>query len=105
MAEQRPWPRSGQQVPTQAADGQHPRTGHDEQIRPDQHEARGTHAGHGGHRWMMLACCVPMIAIALVLVVTGVAGAGVIFAAVLCTLMMALMMRGMGDGGHGEDRR
>lgn len=54
----------------------------------------------GGHgRWMMIACCVPMLAIAVVLVATGVAGAGFIFAAVACTAMMAVMMIGMSPGG------
>ena len=60
------------------------------------------HSGHG--HWAMIACCIPMLVIAVVLVATGVAGAGFIFAALLCTLMMALMMLGMsgagGEGGH-----
>jgi len=30
--------------------------------------------GHGGHRWMMIACCIPMLMLAVVLVATGVAG-------------------------------
>ena len=34
--------------------------------------------GGGGHGWMMVACCIPMIVIAVVLVATGVAGAGFI---------------------------
>jgi len=57
---------------------------------------------HGGHSWMMIACCVPMLVIAVALVATGVAGVGFIFAAVMCTLMMALMMRGMHGGGEGK---
>lgn len=56
-------------------------------------------AGHGGHSWMMIACCIPMIVIAIALVATGVASAGFLFAAAACTAMMALMMRGMGHGG------
>lgn len=72
------------------------------------------HAGHettahqgrlatGGHRhgWMMVACCVPMIAIAIALVATGVAGAGFILVALACTAMMATMHLGMGHGGRG----
>ena len=58
-------------------------------------------SGHG--HWAMIACCIPMLVIAVVLVATGVAGVGLIFAAVMCTLMMAMMMRGMsgsGGGGH-----
>ena len=64
---------------------------------PEQHA--GNHRGHG---WMMMICCVPMIAIAILLVTTGVASAGFLFAAVGCTVMMAFMMRGMSHGR--EDR-
>ena len=64
----------------------------------------GGHWGmsHGGHHWMMIACCIPMLAIAIALVATGVVGAGFLVVALACTAMMALMMRGMGhsrDGG------
>lgn len=58
------------------------------------------HEGHGGHRWMMIICCVPMLLIAVVVVVSGVANAGAIVFALVCTAMMAVMMAGMG---HGED--
>ena len=51
---------------------------------------------------MMIACCIPMLVIAIALVATGVAGVGFIFVAVMCTLMMALMMRGMHGGGEGK---
>ena len=54
---------------------------------------------HGGHSWLMIACCIPMLVIAVALVVTGVAPAGLVFAAIACTVMMALMMRGMDHGG------
>jgi hypothetical protein len=64
----------------------------------------GSPAGHGGHGWMMLACCIPMLAIAVILVATGAASPSFLFAAVGCTLMMALMMRGMGHG-DGDGRR
>ena len=57
------------------------------------------HSGHGGHGWMMIACCIPMLIIAVILVATGAASPGFLVAAVGCTLMMALMMRGMGHGG------
>lgn len=58
--------------------------------------------GHGaGHRWMMVLCCIPMIAIAVWLVVAGVAGAGAVLIALVCLGLMALMMVGMGHGsGH-----
>ena len=51
---------------------------------------------------MMIACCIPMIVVVLFLVATGVAGAGAIMFAVICTLMMALMMASMG---HGDDQQ
>ena len=76
----------------------------------DQHQHGGQpastsgHGGHGGHRWMMIACCVPMLAIAVVLVATGAASPAFLFIAVGCTLMMAMMMGGMSHGG-GDDRR
>lgn len=56
--------------------------------------------GHGRHSWMMIACCVPMLVIAIVLVATGVASVGFLIVAVMCTAMMAMMMRGMGHGTH-----
>jgi len=58
--------------------------------------------GHGGHGWMMIACCIPMLAIAGILVATGAASPGFLAIAVGCTLMMALMMRGMTYGGGGS---
>jgi hypothetical protein len=70
--------------------------------------AANGHEGHRGHGWLMIACCIPMLAIAVALVATGVAGAGFLIVAVACTAMMALMMRGMHRGdaahGHGDDR-
>lgn len=60
---------------------------------------------HGGHDLMMIACCIPMLVIAVVLVITGVVNGGFLFLALACTAMMALMMRGMPGGGHGEPAR
>lgn len=54
---------------------------------------------HGGHGWMMIVCCIPMLVIAVALVVTGIASPGLILAAVACTAMMAAMMWGMRGGG------
>ncbi|HJS92628.1 MAG TPA: hypothetical protein VJ741_00090 [Solirubrobacteraceae bacterium] len=70
-------------------------------------QQRSSHAGHnhGGHRWMMIACCIPMIAIAIGLVATGVVGVGFIFIALACTAMMAMMHRGMSHGDAGKDER
>lgn len=47
------------------------------------------------HGWLMIACCIPMIAIAIALVVTGVVSPGFLLIALICVAMMALMMRGM----------
>ncbi|MHB1849076.1 MAG: hypothetical protein ACYCVO_08710 [Acidimicrobiales bacterium] len=58
--------------------------------------------GHGGHGWMMVACCIPMLAVAIGLVAAGVVSAGFLLVALGCTAMMALMMRGMDHGGHGS---
>lgn len=57
------------------------------------------HGQPGGHGWMMLICCIPMIVIAVLLFLTGVAGSGALLGALLCTAMMALMMVSM-SGGH-----
>ena len=46
----------------------------------------------GHHGWLMIACCIPMLVIAVALVVTGVASLGLLLAAVLCTTLMAVMM-------------
>lgn len=67
-------------------------------LHPESHEPQKK----GGHaHWMMIACCIPMLAIAIILVATGVAGAGFIFVALMCTAMMAMMMMGMRGGGQG----
>ena len=73
------------------------------------HEEHASHGGpsgmdHGGHHWMMIACCIPMIIIAVTLVATGVVGAGFIFVALACTAMMWMMMRAMGGMDHGSGR-
>jgi hypothetical protein len=68
-----------------------------ETKRSDQHGANGGHSGHG---WMMMACCIPLLVIAIALVATGVVGSGLIFAAIMCTAMMAMMMRMMSGGGE-----
>jgi hypothetical protein len=62
------------------------------------------HGAHG-HGWMMIVCCIPMLAIAIAFVAAGVASVGLLFAAVMCTAMMAMMMRAMSGGGNngGDD--
>ena len=71
---------------------------------PGSQPKEGGHRGHG--RWMMVACCVPMLLIATIAVAAG-AGVGFLVIAVMCTLMMAAMMGGMSHGGGDEkgDRR
>jgi Flp pilus assembly protein TadB len=70
------------------------------QATPEQQD--GSH--RSGHGWMMIACCIPMLVIAGILVATGAASPAFLVVAVGCTLMMALMMRGMGHGGGAGSR-
>jgi hypothetical protein len=75
------------------------------EAQPEQEPGGGAHGAHGGHGLMMIICCIPMLAIAGLLVLTGVAGSGIIVTALLCTAMMAAMMfamPGSGHGGHGH---
>lgn len=51
--------------------------------------------GHGGHGWLMIACCIPMLVIAVALVATGTVKPGFLIFALLCTAMMAMMMWAM----------
>ena len=74
----------------------------DRKTPPSPSEEHVDHSGGRGHSWMMIACCIPMLVIALVLVATGVVGVGFLLIAVACTVMMALMMGGTGHRGHGE---
>ena len=70
-----------------------------------QHQRHETHPDHAGNRkrgWMMIVCCIPMLAIAGILVATGVLSAGFLLLAAACTAMMALMMGGMAHG-RGDD--
>lgn len=72
-------------------------------VKKDQAPAQKLPEKRGHGHLMMIACCVPMLVIAIVLVATGVAGAGFIVAAVMCTAMMALMMGAMNRGGPTGD--
>jgi|GEM_PF-2104804 hypothetical protein len=49
--------------------------------------------GHGGHGWMMIACCIPMLLIACALVLAGVVSAGFLVVAAACTEMVAVTAR------------
>lgn len=61
--------------------------------------ANGDHgssnSGHKAHRMLMLFCCIPMLLIAVVLVISGVVSAGFLITAGACTAMMFVMMRMM----------
>ena len=91
--------RDSQQLPYQPESSTPTETHHAGQE-PD----GGAHGAHGGHGLMMIVCCIPMLAIAGLLFLTGVAGSGIIVTALLCTAMMAAMMFAMpgGHGGHGH---
>ena len=58
--------------------------------------------GAGGHSWMMIACCIPMLVIAIALVASGAASPGFLIAALVCTAAMAFMMRGMGHDNNNQ---
>ena len=75
----------------------------------EQHDATsGTadHEHHGGARrtnhMTLIACCIPVLPIAAVLVATHVVSASALVVAVGCVVMMTFMMRGMNHdhGGH-----
>jgi hypothetical protein len=66
---------------------------------------QGGDRGHGGHGWMMIVCCIPMIVIAVALVATGAASPGFLLVAITCVAMMALMMGGMGHGDGPDENR
>ena len=55
---------------------------------------------HGGHGWMMMICCVPMVAIAIALVAAGVASPSFLLAAGACA-----RDDGLDDARHGSRRR
>ena len=61
----------------------------------DQPSADGSHRRH---RWMMLACCVPMLGIVAVLLATGKAGGGAVIFALACVGIMTVMMLAMPRG-------
>ena len=62
---------------------------------PEQHTDQHDEEPSGGHsHWAMIACCIPMLAIAVLIALSG-AGLGFLLVAVMCTAMMAMMMRGM----------
>ena len=66
---------------------------------PHRHPDEERHSHHG---WLMIACCIPMLAIAVAIAASG-AGFGFLFFAIMCTVMMAAMMGGMSGGGDADD--
>jgi hypothetical protein len=57
-----------------------------------------------GHGVLMIACCIPMLVVAVVLVAAGIVRPAFLVTAIACTAMMALMMRLMpGHDGTGSD--
>lgn len=81
-----------------------PRPGSAEPWPAQDHQAAGP-AGHRGHGWLMIACCIPMLVIVGILIATGVVGVGFAFLALACTALMAFMMRGMHTTGQDADDR
>ena len=71
---------------------------HHERHTDEHHADRHQTGAHRSHNWMMIACCIPMLVIALALVATGVLSGGFLLFVVACTAMMFLMMRGMSHG-------
>lgn len=70
---------------------------HDSHDSASHDEAPSARRGHG---WMMLVCCIPVVAIAVALAIVGVLSVGFLVFAIACTSMMALMMVGMSRDGH-----
>ena len=60
----------------------------------DHSHAKGHGGGHGHSHWMMIACCVPMLLVA-VLLLAGGAGLASLAPLLVCAAMMGLMMVGM----------
>lgn len=57
------------------------------------------------HRLLMFACCVPMLVVVGVLVVSGTLGVGAAVAALLCVALMPLLHGAGGPHGHGGGRK
>ena len=82
-------------------------TPHEHQHQPERvpagdDELPAKEHGRPGHHWLMIACCIPMLAIAGAIALSG-AGIGFFVVAVMCTAMMAFMMAGISGkkgGGH-----
>ena len=74
---------------------------HGQSHQPNLEPARGgspDERPHRSHRWLMLACCVPMLVIVAVLLISGTAGIGAVIFAVACVGIMTAMMLAMPRG-------
>ncbi|MCB0906236.1 MAG: hypothetical protein KDB63_03845 [Nocardioidaceae bacterium] len=78
-----------------------PRTGPSRLTGHVSHVSHDGHDGHRGHALMMLVCCIPMLAVAALLVATGTASTGAVVWVLGCVAMMAVMTRAM-PGRHDE---
>ncbi len=79
---------------------------HDDHNEPTSVTSTATVRDHGivkrhANHFAMIVCCVPVLLIATVLVVTHVVSASTLVFAVGCVVMMAVMMRGMNHD-HGR---
>ena len=74
---------------------------HQHEPSTDEPDQQSKHGGHG--KWAMIACCIPMLAIAVAIALSG-AGFGFLLIALMCTAMMAMMMGGMSGRGGGQDK-
>ncbi|MCX5044054.1 hypothetical protein OG921_12845 [Aldersonia sp. NBC_00410] len=54
--------------------------------------------GRSRHHLAMIACCIPMLVVAVALIATGTVGIGSMVFAVACLGMMTVMMFSMGGG-------
>ncbi|ELB90960.1 putative membrane protein [Rhodococcus wratislaviensis IFP 2016] len=61
------------------------------------HQGTGSHSRH---RWMMIACCIPMLVVAVALIASGTVGIGSLVFALVCLGMMVVMMFSIGGQRH-----
>lgn len=66
----------------------------------EQHD-HGDHSRPGNHWWLMIACCAPMLLIAIVLVTTGALSPWILVVAIVIVAFITLTM----SRTHGGDQR
>ncbi|MCW4351968.1 hypothetical protein ONR57_01465 [Hoyosella sp. YIM 151337] len=76
---------------------------------PQQSTPESVPVHNHGHRWLMIACCAPIVLIVGVLVWTGTLDSGFLAIAAVCAIMMFAMMgmhrRGGSTHASGHDRQ